>query len=248
MGKTVTIGGEETILEEFSGYKAFAAMEQLKVIFAAGPAIDTAIAAYVRKYEAENAVELSRTTALHRFGDELNHLTDADWAAGGNKLLVPQSPSPTQIGMAALPTAIEIAKTETITLLGLLVLTNQELEEADTAGGDDTVAKLIRDRAKRLMHKAMAHELLELAVTSVELLEEEFDQTVKTMGGRLGNAAKLLGLGATPAQEPSEPDEQTEPELTSPPSSSTSSDAPTAGTNEPHSTEPAGAGSPSFGG
>lgn len=253
MGKTVTIGTEEKILEEFSGYKAFAAMEQLKVIFEAGPAIDSRIAAYVRTYESENAVVLDRATALHRFPGELEHLSDQDWAASGNQLKVPQSPDGLQIAFAALPVAIEIAKTETIRLLGLLILTNQELEDADNAGGDEAVDKEITARAKRLMHEARGSQLLELAVVSVELLEEEFADTVASLGGRLGNALKLLGLGTNPSEpeqptESSEPTEPETPESAPTASSSTSSAEPTAGTNEPPSTEPAGVASPSSAG
>lgn len=257
MGKQVTIGGEEAILEEFSGYKAFAAMEQLKVIFTAGPQIDTAVAAYVRAYESENAVVLDRATALHRFGGELAHLTDADWEATGNQLKVPQSPGAVQIGLAAMPVAIEIAKKETIELLALLALTNAELEEADMAGGDEAVAKLVTDSAKRLLHRAKAHELLALAGTSAELLEEQFEGTVAEIqqSETLGKLLRLLGMGEEEEteleQQPSQTLEHAEPEQPASdptPSSSTSSPEPMGGPSEPPSTEPAGAASPSFGG
>lgn len=247
MGKQVTIGDQPLNLQEFSGFKAFAAMECLKAIFEAGPAIDKRVASYRRDYEADNYVELDRVTALHRFGhDELGHLTDADWSASGNKLRLPTSPSPAEIAIAAFPTALTIAKEESIRLLGLLALTNRELEDADVGGGQGQVDQAIDAKAKRLLHEAQADQLLELAVASVELLEGQFDSTVKGLGDRLGNSLRLLGLGSNPA-EPKQPTQggDTPAESEPQPSSSTSSPPDTAGTSEPSSIEPAGAGSPS---
>lgn len=245
MGKQITIGDQPLVLQEFSGYKAFAAMECLKAIFRAGPEIDKRVSSYRREYEADNYVTLDRVTALHRFGQaELGHLTDADWQANGNQLRLPTSPTGAEIAVAAFPIALEIAKAESIRLLGLLALSNRDLEEADVAGGEAQVNSDIDARAKRLLHEARADQLLELAVASVELLEGQFDETVRGLGDRLGNALRLLGLGKNPA-EPEQP--TTEPEASTPPaSSSTNSDPDTAGTSAPPSIEPVGDGSPSY--
>lgn len=251
---TVKIGGEDRTLQEFSGFKAFKAMRLLKEILAAGPQIETAVAEHRRKYNVEQAIELDRASALFRYGAELAHLTDADWKAAGDKIRIPQDPSPLESGMAAFPVALDVAERQTLLLLALVLAANRELEEWDDAGTVDTE---LEGRAKRLPHQALAHELLAIAGETVELLDDQFSDTVAALeeSDSWGKLARLVvGSTPTPTTPADEPEEEpaaagspTSPEEpTSPsPDSSTSSPDATDGPSTPSSIAPVGAASPS---
>jgi hypothetical protein len=63
----VTIGGEPRTLGDFSAYKAFKAMETVAQVEEVWRAVLSAAAAYKREYEAENYVELDRSSARRHF-------------------------------------------------------------------------------------------------------------------------------------------------------------------------------------
>ena len=242
MPKQVQIGEQPLQLQDFSGYKAFKVMRLAKGILASSPQIQAHIAAYVRKYEAENYVELDRAAAMHRFGEDLQHITDADWQASGNKLRLPTSPTSQEISLAAFPVVLDVAEQQAIRLLALIALSNRELEDADNEGGEDAVDQAIEAKAKTLVHRAHAEQLLELFLTGYELVEDQLQDTIKGAEERLGNLMRLLGWGPTSEPPTSSNGTQESPQS---PSSSTSSPPDTDGTSEPSSTEPAGAASPS---
>lgn len=245
----VTIGGTESELEQLSSFKALRAMRVVKAVFEEYPELLTEMEKYRRDYEAANQVPMSRSAALFRFGpDRLGHLTDADWEASGNQLVLPRSPGLEEQVLHIFPKAFDTAERHMLRLCALVLISNSDLERADIAGGDAEVEKVIEERAKRLPHEAMADELPELLTVAVEVVQEQIGTKVKGLQERLGNALRLFGLGRqssteqpieeTPAQS-TDPESEREGSPTRPPSSS-SSDAPSDGNGEPSSIEPAG--------
>lgn len=251
ISKQITIGEDQLQLQPFSGYKAFKVLRLAKEILKQQPEIQQHIAAYVRQYEQENVVEFERTAALQRFGEDLAHLTDQDWQASGNKLRMPTSPTREEIGLATFPFVLEVAEQQAIRLLALISLTNRELEDTHMEGGEDAVDKQIEEEARRLLHRARIEQLLELAITGYELVEDQLEGTLREAGDRLGNLFRLLGWGPTNQEPAPAPTEESRPDTAaSAPraSSSTSSPPATAGPSDESSTAPIGAGSPSSGG
>lgn len=256
VSRTVKIGDQDLTLQEFSGFKAFEVMRRAKDIMKAGPQIQDAVTAYIVKYEADNVVAIDRAAALHRYGDELKHLTDEDWRASGNQLKMPRSPGPMEIVMQAFPVAFDIAHDQTLALLGVVALDNRELEDAD-AGGQEQVDKAIADKAKQLVHRAKAQQLVLLAAAAVDLMQDQFDESVREAARPLLKVLDFLGIPTSTPAAPTEenPAEQggteepatssSAPESAPKPTSSTSSPPSTDGPQTSPSTEPAGVGSPS---
>lgn len=256
---TVKIGGQETPLQEFSGYKAFKALRLVREILGSSDQIQTAITEHRRRYNQQNAIELDRAAAVFRFGDRTAHLTEEDWAASGGKLVIPQDPSPIESTLAAFPVALDVAEEQTLRLLALVLTANTELEKWDDAGDVDTNLEAER---KRLPHRALAHELAELARVAVELLNDQFAGTIAGFeeSDAVGKLRAWWAKQDTPSPPPASPPTSTpadevehedgspiSPEETgSPkPGSSTSSPLATDGMSGPSSTEPVGAASPS---
>lgn len=259
--RTVQIGDDSLRLQEFSAFKAFEAMRRAKDIMRVGPEIQRAVTDYVTDYERDNVIEINRAAALHRYGQELAHLTDRDWEASGNMLRVPRSPGSIEIVMAALPVAFDVAQKQSMQLIAVMALTNRELEDADNTS-DEAVDELVETRAKQLQHRAKAHQLVLLAAAGVDLLQDQFDEEIREAARPLLRVVEMLGIpipGQTTEKTeesppaPDQPQEEagisrSEPESAPRPTSSTSSPPSTGGPQTSPSTEPAGVGSPSSGG
>jgi hypothetical protein len=170
--------------------------------------------------------------------DPLGHMTDEDWAANGQRLRMPKSPGREEQIAAVFPKALELAERETLQLLALLAMTNAELKRAAAA---DLPAAL-DERSEELLD-APADDLLELAVAAGEMVESQFVAKVRSLGGRLPNALRLLGL--SPRSRDTETTEETSTSSSSATSapSSTGSPAPTDGESDEPSTAPVGVGS-----
>jgi hypothetical protein len=117
-------------------------------------------------------------------------------------------------------------------------MTNAELKRA---AATDLPAAL-DERSEELLD-APADDLLELAVAAGEMVETQFVAKVRSLGGRLPNALRLLGLSPRSRDtETTEETSTTSASRTSAPSS-TDSPAPTDGESDEPSTAPAGVGS-----
>lgn len=167
--------------------------------------------------------------------DPLAHMTDADWEASGNKLRLPKTPSTEEKIAAIFPLALDLAEEETLRLLALLSMTNKQVKDAMKS---DLPAAL-DERADELLD-APATDLLELAVASGEMVEEQFTSKVRELGDRLPNALRLFGVSPK-SPKTTEPSKSKSSATKS--DSSTDSPSPTDGTSEPSSTEPVGASS-----
>jgi hypothetical protein len=169
--------------------------------------------------------------------DPLAHLTDADWVASGNKLRLPRSPSFEERVMAVFPSALDLAEDEVTQLLAVLATPNKELKRH---ARDGSLGDYIKERADDLLD-APATDLMELAVASGEMVDEQFSAKLKELGDRAPNVLRLLGLTRSPTSQNGTSKKQS---YATNPSSSTDSPPSTDGTNEPSSTAPIGDSSP----
>jgi hypothetical protein len=167
--------------------------------------------------------------------DPLGHLTEQDWQANGHMLRIPRSPSTEERVAAIFPMALELAEEQTLRLLALLSMTNEEYDAA-TEGGKDAADKAMSERVKELK-KAPMFDALELAVAAGEMVEEEFiGRAKRELGSRLPNVLRLFGMSPSSRSEDGQTSSE-QPSMTSP-TSSTDSQTPTDGLSETPSDSP----------
>lgn len=270
---TVTINGEQRTIERISGLKLSRALAIVRAAGQAVPKIVSEWGEFRTEYERTHNIELSRAQALMRYGpraifdeagdpvlDEagqvrmapgaLAHMTDADWAASGNVLAIPSSPSTSESIAAVFPTLIETAEEHVYALLTLFLTSNGELKRLWRSGEHKEALEAAQ---ADLLADSYADELLELAVVCGELVDEQFSRKAAALGDRLGKALRLFGMdpatlsSSSPtsteqAETPSEtlqssPTSSVEPSSSSA-TSSTDSPAPTDGDGASPSTPP----------
>lgn len=122
--------------------------------------------------------------------DPLGHMTDEDWAASGNKLRLPKSPSQEEKVAAIFPKALDLAEKQTLRLLALLVMSNSDLKKSMRSGGLD---EALDEKAEELLD-AEAGVLVEIAVTAGEMVDDQFRSKIAELGDRLPNALRLFGM------------------------------------------------------
>lgn len=168
--------------------------------------------------------------------DPLAHMSDADWEASGNRLRLPKSPGQGEQIAAVFPMALDLAEEEVLRLLAVLATPNAELKRK---ARDGSLKDYLTERADELID-APATDLLELAVVAGEMVDEQFTTKVRSLGGRLPNALRLLGLGSgSPKTEEASKSESSETK----PTLSTDSPAATGGVKSEPSTTQVGASS-----
>jgi hypothetical protein len=172
--------------------------------------------------------------------DPLGHLSEEDWAASGNKLRQPRSPSAAEQFMAIFPHAVEIAENEVARLLGLIAMPNSEVRERTDNG---TLWDGAADAGNEMLD-APFDELVELMVAAGEAVGEQYKRRVRErLGERLAAALELIGLSSLVGRLREQSTTSTASASTTSPTSSTDSPSPTDGMSSEPSTEPAGAGS-----
>lgn len=250
--RTVELGSRRVTVERISGRKASRAFAELRIIGRAWPAIVNAAGEFRTAYEAANVVTLDRARAELEYGPRvltddddnprtypdghakagelimypgpLAHMTEDAWQAAGHKLELPRSPSTGELIAAVFPEALDVAEESVYRLLALFAMPNAEVKEYRRAG---TLDAKLDELADELLDDAGAEELLELAVIAGEVIEDQFVRKAQSLGGRMGNALRLLGM------DPENLRAQTTPEG---PQTTDLSDGPTTTTTPPEST------------
>lgn len=239
MGR-VTVGGREYAVKEFNGRKAILAGRAIARIFRQAPSLIEDDARLRRKLADDNAVRITRSMAVHpRWKEALSTVTDEDWEKVGGTIVIPQEPDFSVRFLAAFPVAFELAETEVVKLLALLVIPDRDLADAAEAGQVDEALTTV---GNTLLDEGDFGELVELAAAGA-------DQIRATFEAKEGALGKLRALWARAQDEdetkeaPSEPPLPTEPPSptptpsTSTPSSSTDSPPPTDGGHDESSIE-----------
>jgi hypothetical protein len=170
--------------------------------------------------------------------DPLGHMTDEDWAANGQRLRMPKSPGREEQIAAVFPKALELAERETLQLLALLAMTNAELKRAAA-----TDLKVPRSKSGARSCSTLRGRPAGAGGRGRRDGRDQFVAKVRSLGGRLPNALRLLGLSPRSRDtETTEETSTTSASRTSAPSS-TDSPAPTDGESDEPSTAPVGVGS-----
>lgn len=273
---TVTINGQPTTLPDFTAFKAVHAMETLGAIESQVREIMHEAGDFRAEWMKRHSLSIPRAEARRQFrpepllkqettedgvsitpmlddagavilgADPLAHLTDADWEASGNTLVVPEQPDDSAVQMALIPKAFKIARESVMELLSLAVVADRDVEQWDAAG---ELEEKLKVRGKALLFECKADELAKLAVAVIRLAREQvadpFDAARAEIQAMFSRPEDVDGEAtAEPPIEPMsvEPPESDEPESEtgSSPTSSTASPADTAGVPTPSSTAPAG--------
>lgn len=200
------------------------------------------LARQVQRQLEDGTIELSEGPILDEHGqavlgpDPLGHLTEQDWAAAGNVLRVPDTP-PKELEMAAmLPKGFQLARKQVLRILALVITSNRDLEQWDTAA-EDIDAKLDAAAAK-LLHDARLDELIRLGIAAMNVCREQVADPFEEAKSAW---AAWQATKTTPEPEPEAPAPAVFESATDGPStSSTSSPDNSDGTPSPPSTEPAG--------
>lgn len=206
--------------------------------------------------DGDGVVVLSREPALGEDGqpiigpDPLGHLTEDDWAAGNQKIRLPDSPSKEWQYAAMVPAAYKHARKEVFRLAALVLTTNEDLERWDL---DETVSidDQLETVAKQLIHRASLPEILGVAKATVQACREQLRDPFEAL------KAEIKESFGKPQEDPEEsgepppappvagpmsvetaPAEDDQAGATSP-TSPTPSDEPTDTTTSPPPTEPA---------
>lgn len=256
MARKVQLGNREVEVQDLSGRKAIRATKIVRSIADGWPEILTAIAEFTRRYEEENFVLLDRAEARHRFAprplvvdgelvrdeggelvlgpDPLGHMTDADWTQSDGRLKVRQSPSRNEVFAAVFPQAFDIAEEQITQLLALAITPNAELSKTAIDNGPEAVEELLKKTVDDFIDEDFG-QIMELAVVTGEVVEEQLTQDLKKLGGRTGKFLRLFGL-----QGPKSPEKETPESTSSRQTSSTSSPGNTDGASDEPSTGPDG--------
>lgn len=217
--RTVVLGNRTVTIERVSGRKASRAFAELRVIGRAVPELVKAAGRFRTEYEAANVIELDRARANLEYGprpltdDEgavvtypeghpkagdlvildgpLANMTEEAWQAVGQKLTLPRSPSTGELVAAVFPEALDVAEDAVYRLLALFAMTNADVKSYRR---DGTLKDKLDELADELLDDAGADELLELAVVAGEVIDDQFTRKANELGGRLGNALRLLGV------------------------------------------------------
>jgi hypothetical protein len=197
--RKVTVGDVEYVVGRFRGYKATRIAGEVAKIVRRYPKIGKDLAAFRREYAEENVIELKRTEAEWRLGAEAQRISDKAWETSGGTLRLRQAPTPQEQLMHVFPDVFEIAEKAVGRILALLVVENDELEEAYDS---DSVDQVLDDLAKRLLFGGDAAELLELAVAGEEVARGQFEP-LKDKAGKLLAQIGLRQETPTPDSEPS---------------------------------------------
>lgn len=278
--RTLTLAGREVTIEPPSARKASRAFALLRAVSKELPGLIRKWGEFEADYEKSHIVEMDRTEAMRRYGgpqplikegevllnektgepltvaSALDSMSDEAWESIGNVYRTRESPDWWMTASAVFSEASETAETNVYRLAALFLIPNEEIKRRRRDGSlDDHLAELADD----LLDDAGLDELLELAVVCGEVVDGTFMAKARSLGGRLGNALRLVGLDPTSLSRQTAPEtpqtsssgsEETSTPSSDTPSSSkpisaTDSDEPSDGTPTPSSTSPTSSSPPS---
>lgn len=257
----VTLNGTEYELEKFKVSKGVRAITLVSAINKLAPELTKEGGRITREYGQEHFTELSRAQAFLRYGHPMpvfnedgtpvldvdgtvittpapiTKMTEADWERSDHKLRIPESPPSELLMFELIPFIMEKAQEPVFRLFALVLMPNKDVT-AFAANG--TLWDRVDDIVNGVIMEADIDELMDLAMTAAELVDNQVRTKVKAGEEKWGNALRLFGWKreTTSSLDPAIPTKSSEqPEQPSSTSSSPSSIA-TTGTPEPSGTSP----------
>lgn len=237
----VTIGEETFTIQRFRGLKAIMAIAAMTRI---GREVPDVLADAVKEYTNRNTVSITEEMSnLPRWAGvfKKEDFDKAEERTGKRIMEVPAPMTQNEQMLYALPTLLEKARKEVARLLALLIIPNAELTEADD---NDTVPQALDKYYKLLMHEAEIDQLIDLALATSEVLQEQ----LADRKDRLGNLTRGLWSlfrrnqsqpALAPTSRPQNTDPTQAPTVTTTPATSTD-DAPTSSTSSKEPTDGTG--------
>lgn len=218
----VAIGDTTHTLRSFTAFKASLAGEIIANASSEVKELMQKSSDFRREY-AKNTITITRGLNIAREYGWPDEAFDAE-----GKLELPDQPGQMEMIGFVFPEAFKLARDEVMKILALALVENRDLELADD---EERVDALLTERGKQLLRTASMQELIRLAGAVAELVQTELDQVQDDLGKiravlerRFGRASESSDPGPLPST-----------------TSSTSSEATTAGPVDTPSMEHAGA-------
>jgi hypothetical protein len=230
---TVTVGEREFVLRPFRGLKALSLMTSIGGLMKTLPDLQDQIAEVSRKHREANMIDIPRAAFELRYPEDAKNVSQEAWDSSGGVVRLPD-PDATlgweQIMLSVLPTVMEQARDQVLTVLALVVIPDRDLQAADE---EDRVPEALATISKQLLYEGTLDELAELTLASVELVKGQFQGKVRELvdqvGEMFGSETEEEEIKVGTVETPETPSE----------TSSTPSPPPTAGPDE-KSSEPDG--------
>lgn len=197
--RSVNVGDTNYNIVPFSGFKALEIGGVISDITEQVPQVLAKMAQFVREYEQENEVRITREmSVLPQFAVFFENMamTDEKWQQCGGAVSLPQGPSQPLIMAAVFPEVFKYAREQVLALLAWIVIPNRELEEADEAGAVDD---LIKRTQKKLLHQGTLGELIELFTVGAECIREELAGKVSDLQSAISALTGMQGDSQMPS-------------------------------------------------
>lgn len=252
--RTLELAGRSITIEPPSGRKASRAFALLRAIDREAPELIAAWGEFETTYQAEHYTEIDRANAELHYGPEplvlegelqrypdghpkagepimvpgaLESMSEEAWRAVDNKLRLPERPSfGAKVANIIRHDAIERAEENVYRLVALFAMPNADVKRYRKDGSfNDRLEELVND----LLDDADLMDLVELAAVAGEVIDEQFRTKAEKLGGRLGNALRVLGLEPrtrAPQTATQAPQTASSPATPTPDSPATSTDTP----------------------
>ena len=203
------IGGNERTIPDFSAAKAMEAGALVSAIIQKGGGLINAMGEYATRQRQATAVRVSRAAMYLEAPDRAAQVPDKAWEASGNVIELPGPvPGFEEQLLAVFPQVFELARDEVFKLLALVLVTDRELQDAETTGGADGVADLLATKGRDLRYEAKMEEVFALAAAAWEHCQEQLkaDPTAQALLQKLiGLRSQSLAPSSAPASSTGSP-------------------------------------------
>jgi len=235
MSRQVALNGKDYPVQRFKALKAVLAIASVTRISREVPDI---LARALKEYSGRNTITLTREMAkLPRWQD--SGFTPEDFDANDGRIELPAASMSSQEQiMVALPELFDNARKETVRLLAILVVPNDELRAADKEGGTAEVNDLLDKYEDLLLYDCEIDEIADLVIVAYDVLDDQLSDKRDRLGKIIRTTMKMLRGQLGTHQDTQEPTPSTS--TSDSPTSSTDLPTPTVGPVTSRSTEPVG--------
>lgn len=193
IARSVQIGETTYTITRFRGLKAVLAGALISRVMREIPELQERVTEFRKRYRANNTIIITPAIAkLPRFA--VLGLEAEDFASSDGKIEFPEEPDQGTIIMNVFPDLWELAEKELRKFLAIIVIPNNELEEADDA---DQVEEVLAKYGKRLIRDGDLDELLELLVIGQEVFKEQMLRKQDRLGKLMSQVPFLRTLLST---------------------------------------------------
>ncbi|MBN8867516.1 MAG: hypothetical protein J0H98_08175 [Solirubrobacterales bacterium] len=176
----IRIGDEHYVLRPFRGLKSVLILGRITKLLDVLPEIQAQARREFRKQRDENVRTLPRATFEFLYPVDAERVSEAAWEAAGQEMQVPED-TPLDTGavlMSILPRVLDLARSDVMEILALVVMRDSDLQAADE---QDTVDEEIEKQAKKLLYDGTLEELADLGSLAFSQVQELNSGKVKAL-------------------------------------------------------------------